>query len=286
MRAWAEGAQTACPGPGPFVEEEMCSAAQWQAGGLGASVRRCWKLELARVRVREGCEAAHPGNQCGWVPVCDCAMHAGQAISQVILHPATRREFILKAFAAPAAFHAEAAVYADEAHPLRRFLPEARAIIRNADGAFVDVRGTKMPPCIVMLKGLSMQRWLKMPDVTTEQMHKVRSAVLRWRALWRPRGPGRHVLSSRPRVCAAGTCVFLLPGPFIAFCQIARCSSAASAGRPRGGSLSCKDTSACRPHACSTGSRATAGVAHAEPLWGSAAPDQQVRAPVDTALSS
>ena len=99
---------------------------------------------------------------------------AGQAIAQVILHAATRREFILKAFGAPTSFHEESAQYSDEAHPLRRFLPESRAVVRNTDGAFVDARNTKMPPCIIMLKGVNMQQWLKLGDVTADKQRQVR----------------------------------------------------------------------------------------------------------------
>eukprot|EP00892_Ulva_mutabilis_P002569 jgi/Ulvmu1/12312/UM088_0032.1 len=101
----------------------------------------------------------------------------GQATAQIILHPATRREFILKAFAAPTSFHAEAAIYSDEAHPLRRFLPEARAIVRNTDGAFVDVRNTRMPPCIVMLKGVNLQQWLTLPDLSADKICKAVLAI-------------------------------------------------------------------------------------------------------------
>lgn len=49
--------------------------------------------------------------------------------------------------------------------------------MRNADGAFVDARGTKMPPCIVMLKGMSMQQWLQTPDITADGANKVRPVL-------------------------------------------------------------------------------------------------------------
>ena len=86
---------------------------------------------------------------------------AGQAIVQFATHVLSKVEFAIKFFASSAAFNDELAQYIDSASPLRVFLPKARDIVPNDDGAFVDARGHPMPPCIVMEKGESLDRWVQ-----------------------------------------------------------------------------------------------------------------------------
>ena len=53
---------------------------------------------------------------------------------QLIRQKRTHHEFVLKAFASHATFAAEAGLYTDPSTPLGDFLPQAKAIVDNADG--------------------------------------------------------------------------------------------------------------------------------------------------------
>lgn len=84
---------------------------------------------------------------------------AGQAIVQFATHTLSKVEFAIKFFVSISAFEGEHNQYNDNTTSLRTFLPKARDIVPNNDGAFVDGRGHPMPPCIVMEKGESLDRW-------------------------------------------------------------------------------------------------------------------------------
>ncbi|NJR42367.1 MAG: hypothetical protein HC767_06605 [Akkermansiaceae bacterium] len=43
--------------------------------------------------------------------------------------------------------------------PLGKLLPRLEGIIDNADGALVDPAGHKLPPCIIMERGESLDEW-------------------------------------------------------------------------------------------------------------------------------
>lgn len=80
---------------------------------------------------------------------------------QFAKHPSSELEYAIKFYLSSAAFHEEQQHYSDPDSSLRQFLPEARAIIGNEDGLFVDGAGNSMPPCIVMEKGESLDLWMK-----------------------------------------------------------------------------------------------------------------------------
>lgn len=69
-----------------------------------------------------------------------------------------KEEVAIKFFLSRAAFTTESKLYTADS-PLRQFLPEIRGIIGNADGEVVDGNGRALPPCIVMEKGESLDRW-------------------------------------------------------------------------------------------------------------------------------
>lgn len=98
---------------------------------------------------------------------------AGHALVQVVRHTRTHEEYALKAFAAPGAFHAEAALYTDPSGPLAAFLPRLRALLDNADGTFRDPHGHKMPPCIMMEKGESLAAWCRREEPNRLQIYEV-----------------------------------------------------------------------------------------------------------------
>jgi hypothetical protein len=68
-------------------------------------------------------------------------------------------EYAIKFFALREAFHIEMQMYADKT--LREFLPIPQGIHDNENGEFVDARGIKLPPFIIMEKGESLDDWSK-----------------------------------------------------------------------------------------------------------------------------
>jgi hypothetical protein len=78
---------------------------------------------------------------------------------QSATHVLSKVEYAIKFFVSTVAFNSENAQYQDS--PLKVFLPKARDVVSNEDGKFVDANGHPMPPCIVMEKGESLDRWLQ-----------------------------------------------------------------------------------------------------------------------------
>ena len=99
---------------------------------------------------------------------------AGQAVVQLICQQRTHREFVMKAFASQATFAAEVALYTDRCSPLGAFLPQAKAIVDNEDGEFRDAHGHRMPPCIVMEKGESLDMWCRRAEPDRPLVYAVR----------------------------------------------------------------------------------------------------------------
>lgn len=98
---------------------------------------------------------------------------------QFATHALSKVEYAIKFFVSNDAFLDEYAQYRDSASPLRAFLPRARDIVPNDDGAFVDARGHSLPPCIVMEKGESLDRWVQrnrrvMDPFTCMQVRRLR----------------------------------------------------------------------------------------------------------------
>eukprot|EP00892_Ulva_mutabilis_P002568 jgi/Ulvmu1/12311/UM088_0031.1 len=92
-------------------------------------------------------------------PALGTRFKGGQAVVQMIRQQRTQHEFAMKAFASNVTFAAEAALYTDRSGPLGAFLPQAKAIMDNLDGEFRDPHGHRMPPCIIMEKGESLDMW-------------------------------------------------------------------------------------------------------------------------------
>lgn len=99
----------------------------------------------------------------------------GGAIVQIVRHNRSHEEFALKAFAAHSAFHAEAALYAASDSALGVFLPRMRLLLDNLNGSFRDPHGHKMPPCIIMEKGESVDLWRGRVKPSTQEVIVVRS---------------------------------------------------------------------------------------------------------------
>lgn len=92
-------------------------------------------------------------------PSCTCMgmMRAGQSVVQFAQGITNGVDYAVKFFASQSAFLAEADLYRVPA--LRPMLPEVRLITDNADGAFRDVHGHPLAPCIVMERGESLDQW-------------------------------------------------------------------------------------------------------------------------------
>lgn len=71
----------------------------------------------------------------------------------------TRIEYAMKFFLSRAAFEHELALYADNTKPLGAFLPEVHSIIDPSKTTFLDAAGVPLPPCIIMEKGESLDKW-------------------------------------------------------------------------------------------------------------------------------
>jgi hypothetical protein len=95
--------------------------------------------------------------------VCD----AGQAIVQFATSTQDQGQYALKFFIAPEEYEAEANVYGNAA--LSKLLPRLTACIENKVGVLVDPSGKKLPPCIIMERGESLDEWCRrnQPDFLT-----------------------------------------------------------------------------------------------------------------------
>ena len=85
--------------------------------------------------------------------------HAGQALVQIAEDRSTRIEYAMKFFLSRPAFEHELSLYMDGTRPLGAFLPEVHSIVDPMETQFVDAAGVPLPPCIVMEKGESLDKW-------------------------------------------------------------------------------------------------------------------------------
>ena len=90
---------------------------------------------------------------------------AGQAVVQFARGAKDPGQYALKFFLSDFDFRSERAVYTDS--PLGKLLPRHYGIYENVDGVLRDRRGYKLPACIVMERGESLDEWSKRkkPDV-------------------------------------------------------------------------------------------------------------------------
>lgn len=70
----------------------------------------------------------------------------------------TRDQFALKFFLSEAAYIQERTLYLDPSNPLGQFLPQLYTIAEE-ETALSDSAGNRMPPCIVVEKGESLETW-------------------------------------------------------------------------------------------------------------------------------
>jgi hypothetical protein len=73
-------------------------------------------------------------------------------------HP--REDVAIKFYVSQTAFKCECEQHTASS-PLQQFLPAVHSVVDNADGGFVDRYGHALPPCIVMEKGESLDRWVQ-----------------------------------------------------------------------------------------------------------------------------
>ena len=82
---------------------------------------------------------------------------AGQAVVQFASSTIDQKQFAIKFFASRKEFQAEVDVYRNS--PLGNLLPRVEGIIDNRDGQLVNQYGQKLPPCIIMERGESLDEW-------------------------------------------------------------------------------------------------------------------------------
>lgn len=82
---------------------------------------------------------------------------AGQAVVAFARSTRDQGLYALKFFVMPQDFASEVDVYSNS--PLGKLLPRLEGIIDNKDGKVVDPAGNKMPPCIIMERGESLDEW-------------------------------------------------------------------------------------------------------------------------------
>ena len=66
-------------------------------------------------------------------------------------------QYALKFFVMPQDFTSEVDVYSNS--PLGKLLPRLEGIIDNKDGNLLDPSGNKLPPCLIMERGESLDEW-------------------------------------------------------------------------------------------------------------------------------
>jgi hypothetical protein len=85
---------------------------------------------------------------------------AGQSVVQFAFHKASRQECAMKLYLSMAAFQDDSKQY-NKGSPLLRFLPNLHALVENSNGEFKDAFRRDMPPCIVMERGESLDKWVQ-----------------------------------------------------------------------------------------------------------------------------
>jgi hypothetical protein len=86
---------------------------------------------------------------------------AGQAVVQFARHEVSELEYAIKFFLSMVPFNDESEQYTNKDNPLIDFLPRLHALVGNSDGQFKDDFGHAMPPCIVMERGESLDKWVQ-----------------------------------------------------------------------------------------------------------------------------
>jgi hypothetical protein len=84
---------------------------------------------------------------------------AGQAVVQFARSRYGQDMYAIKFFISPRDFASEMAIYTDS--PLGQLLPRLEGMYDNKDGLLTDPNGHKLPPCIVMERGESLDEWSK-----------------------------------------------------------------------------------------------------------------------------
>ena len=103
---------------------------------------------------------------------------AGQAVVQFARSTRDQGQYALKFFVMPEDFKSEVGVYRNS--PLGKLLPRLEGCIENHDGALVDPSGHRLPPCIIMERGESLDEWStrRKPDMWAAM--PVRSPSSHW----------------------------------------------------------------------------------------------------------
>ena len=82
---------------------------------------------------------------------------AGQAVVAFARSTRDQGQYALKFFALRRDFDAEVDVYRNS--PLGKLLPRVDGMQDNMDGALRDPAGHRLPPCIIMERGESLDEW-------------------------------------------------------------------------------------------------------------------------------
>jgi hypothetical protein len=77
------------------------------------------------------------------------------------------QDYAIKYFTRPVAFEREAALYSNPV--LRDMMPAIREMEANSDGAICSSSGWPFPPCIIIERGESLDKWAERlkPDFVT-----------------------------------------------------------------------------------------------------------------------
>jgi hypothetical protein len=87
-------------------------------------------------------------------------LRVGQAVVQFATREHPREDVAIKFYVSQTAFKCECEQHT-AGSPLQQFLPAVHRVVDNEDGGFVDRYEHALPPCIVMEKGESLDRWVK-----------------------------------------------------------------------------------------------------------------------------
>lgn len=93
------------------------------------------------------------------------AFCAGQAVVQFAQDKDDKGMYAIKFFISPRDFVSEMAIY--NGSPLGKLLPRLEGMYANEDGALKDPHGHRLPPCIIMERGESLDEWSgrRKPDI-------------------------------------------------------------------------------------------------------------------------
>jgi hypothetical protein len=103
----------------------------------------------------------HLSSQSCFLPQSSPTECADQVVVQFACHEVSELEYAIKFFLSMAAFKDESEQYTNKDNPLIDFPPRLHALVDNSDGHFKDAFGHAMPPCIVMERGESLDKWVQ-----------------------------------------------------------------------------------------------------------------------------